>query len=328
MLTPLRMALLLVIALAGGAFMGALSGLAFFAPAGLIVGGILGLMIGFISLAIVAPALAHKDLIAGVALMYPLPGIVALATGVVGPDAAIPATGAVLALCALGTHLFLKEEWPHATPGRCRACDYDVEGITHRCPECGTKVTPTGKPRRYNPVSVVWLSLVSALLVTLAVVTVPPAFERAGIGFVSSDPERLMELMGDNEMTVHDRAARRLRDIAPDLLATRALVHPDHGTRRQAARMLRSGFEHDPVVFHALVRALNDPNDYVRYEVAISLGAIANPEALPALRLAATTDPSAMVARAALDAITEIEGTPPLSRPTSDPQTRPPTSDR
>lgn len=306
MLTRVRMAQLLAIALIGGIVLGAIAGMRFFGPAGLAVGAIFGLITGFISLGILAPALAFKNLIVGVLLLYPLPVVAAIVSGPLGPDAAISATGAILALSALGVHCLLKQTTPTPKRGQCPRCDAQIDEGAERCPECDTPLSPDGKERRWDPLSVAWLAVVSAGMLALSAATVPPALERATLGYATRDPQRLMELMADPDMQTSFSAAERLKKIDPHLLVE-ALNNPDHRIRRQAAYSMRQGYEHDPEALTALIGALNDSNAEVRYEVAVTLGSIANPAALDALQQTIKTDPSTRVVRAATEAVAEIK---------------------
>ena len=309
-MSPLRTLQLCALSIVGGGVLGALAGAAFFPPAGAGIGAIFGLVIGIISLCVIAPALAHKGLRSGALTTYLPAAVVAPIAGAFGPDVAIPVTGAALAAGALGAHCLLRDTIPREIHAHCPGCGHDVSAsASARCPECGRTIAPPKPARQWSGPVVAWLVAVILTLGTLSFIAGVPAIERATIGFGAADPHQLMHHMSDPEARVRREAARRLAEIDPRLMLE-ALAHPEEGTRREAARSLRKGFDGDPWVVPALIEALADRSAFVRAEAAASLGALGDLDALPALRERAENDDSPMVVRGAREAIKSIERDP------------------
>ncbi len=306
-MSPLRTLQLATLSVLGGILLGALAGATFLPPGGVLIGAAFGIVIGFISMVIVAPALVHKRLRTAALPVYLPAAIVALASGPFGPDIAIPVTGAALAAGALLVHCAMRDAFPPPPHPHCRWCGHDVSAdASRRCAACGARITP-GKTRHWSRRVVVWLSTVSLLLLWLGFLAAEPRIERATLGFGTADPHQLMHYMGDEEAQVRRQAARRLVDVDPRLLRE-ALLHPSARTRREAARTLGDGFAGEAWAAQALVEALGDRSPFVRAEAAAALGAMGARDALPALRDVAASDPSPMVARTAEQAIGRLEG--------------------
>lgn len=95
------------------------------------------------------------------------------------------------------------------------------------------------------------------------------------------DAPSLIEIMGENDMSRHIAAGRKLsKNYGKEPLIT-GLHHPDARVRNRAAHFL--AWFPEPIVFDELVKASRDPDQHVRMWVAFSLGEFGNPNALPTL---------------------------------------------
>ncbi len=117
------------------------------------------------------------------------------------------------------------------------------------------------------------------------------------------DIPALIEMMGDNDISRHMAAARKLKTYgkAPFLIA---IKHENPNVRAVAAHFL--GLLKDPSVQDVLIEASKDPDPYVRMWTAFSLGQIGDTKALPALRSLAK-DSKRIVQSEAEEAINKIQ---------------------
>jgi hypothetical protein len=92
----------------------------------------------------------------------------------------------------------------------------------------------------------------------------------------------LIELMGDNDLSIHTAAARKLMKHGKEPFLS-ALHHKNPSVRAVAAHFL--GLLHDPTAQDALIKSSRDPDHYVRMWSAFSLGEIGSEKALPVLEL-------------------------------------------
>lgn len=307
-MSSLRTLQLILLSLLGGVVLGALAGLAFFFPGGMLIGAVFGLVIGIVSLAITAPALAYKRLRTVAIPAYAPAAATALASGAFGPDVAVPLTGAALGAGALAAHCVFPNTLapPRAHP-HCRKCGLDVGAVAaSRCPECGARIGPAPASRRASGPVVAWLVIAISVLLALGYAGALPDVDRPALRLDAADPPQLMHHMGDADAGVRRAAAARLASIDPRLLLD-ALAHPNESTRREAARSLGDPDAANPWALPGLIDALNDRSPYVRAEAARSLGILGDTDALPALRERLAGDESEMVVRAAREAIARLD---------------------
>jgi HEAT repeat protein len=119
--------------------------------------------------------------------------------------------------------------------------------------------------------------------------------------FLSPEPARVQEAL---------RVLRRTRPAPVDWLL-QLIVRPERGAREWAAHALGDLAPPDDRVVGALMRAFEDPDDYVRWKAARALGRIGAParRALALLEQAANAEQEVEVVRAtAQAAVRSIRG--------------------
>jgi hypothetical protein len=96
-----------------------------------------------------------------------------------------------------------------------------------------------------------------------------------------SDIPSLIEMMGNNDISRHMAAARKLKTYGKEPFLI-AIKNKNPNVRAVAAHFL--GLLKDPSVQDVLIEASKDPDPYVCMWTAFSLGQIGDTKALPALR--------------------------------------------
>jgi len=113
----------------------------------------------------------------------------------------------------------------------------------------------------------------------------------------------LIELMGDNDISVHTAAAKKLMKYGKEPFLS-ALQHKSPNVRAVAAHFL--GLLHDQTAQDALIESSHDPDHYVRMWSAFSLGEIGDEKSLPVLEIL-SSDKENVVRLKAKEAIRKVK---------------------